>query len=145
LATPSKTLAWYTSQFKYYPSDLQSAWQSARLTRSKEKQLRGGLVFKTRRLFVSLTSWPRVIKKKKEKKRAAHSTDFEAFVQLQTPAIYLHTYIYIYIYIYTHIYIYIYVYIYMYAQTPFVQTQTPAFVQPPTPAFVGGFRSTPNP
>ena len=36
------------------------------LLRSDEKQFRGGLVFKARRLVVSLNSRPRVMKKKKE-------------------------------------------------------------------------------
>jgi hypothetical protein len=39
------------------------------LLRSNEKQFRGGLVFKARRLVVSLSSRPRVIKKKKKKER----------------------------------------------------------------------------
>ena len=45
------------------------------LLRRKEKQFRGGLVFKARRLVVSLNSRPRVIKKKKKKSgepRATH-------------------------------------------------------------------------
>ena len=37
------------------------------LLRSDEKQFQDGLVFKARRLFVSLNSRPRVIKKKKKK------------------------------------------------------------------------------
>ena len=36
---------------------------------SNEKQFRGGLVFKARRLVVSLNSRPRVIKKKKRESR----------------------------------------------------------------------------
>ena len=39
----------------------------SRLLRSNEKQFRGGLVSKARRLFVSLNSRPSVIKKKKKK------------------------------------------------------------------------------
>ena len=37
------------------------------MLRSNGKQFQGGLVFKARRLFVSLNSRPRVTKKKKKK------------------------------------------------------------------------------
>ena len=48
----------------HYP---RSVWDRDReLLRSNEKQLRGGLVFKARRLVLSLNSRPRVMKKKKK-------------------------------------------------------------------------------
>ena len=41
--------------------------------RSNEKQFQGGLVFKDHRLFVSLNSRPRVIKKKKKEEQRTGS------------------------------------------------------------------------
>ena len=53
----------------------------SRLLRSNEKQFRGGLVFKARRLFVSLNSRPRVIKKKKKPKVDLRARPLQGRVQ----------------------------------------------------------------
>ena len=71
----------YPQGFGEQPAVQSSSHAQEQLLRSDERQFRGGLVFKARRLLVSLISRPRVIKKKKKKHLALEAAQHERLEQ----------------------------------------------------------------